>query len=135
MEKWIQDWCPGDTDPSGNWYLLHDALSCWLLLVVHVAKTRLESPHAARPQQGHGHQQLMRTLATRIFSEALKVPDAVRMTQRASIFPFAASIVLRLGSRRDLILRVALHMAGEPGEHHVSTFVRESGVQMLLMLQ
>lgn len=135
IEEWLRKWCPGDDNPRVNWYLTHDALSCWLLLAVQIAKVRLESSHVSRVQhQNHGHQQLLLSLATRIFVEALKVPDAIRMTQRAAIFPFAASIVLRLGSHRDLVLRVALRMAGESGEHHVSTFVRESGIQMLLLL-
>lgn len=56
------------------------------------------------------------------------------MTHRAGIFPFAASILLRLGGQRDLVLRTALHMSGEPGKPHVPTFVRQSGTQMLVML-
>ncbi|CAO2658286.1 Nn.00g060090.m01.CDS01 [Neocucurbitaria sp. VM-36] len=134
MEGWMQDRCPGRENPSVNWYLVHEAISCWLLLVTQIGKVRLRKPYQQRPRQQQHQQQLMSSLAVRMFTEVLKVPHAVRTTQRATIFPFAASIVLRMYSRSDLVLPVALQMAGEPGEVHVPTFVREAGVQMLLML-
>lgn len=56
------------------------------------------------------------------------------MTHRASLFPFAAAIILKLGNQRDLILRVALRMAGTPGKPFVPTFVRDGGNQLLSML-
>lgn len=134
MEGWMQDWCPGRENPSVTWYLVHEAISCWLLLVTQIGKARLEKPYQQRPRQQQHQQELMSNLAVRMFTEVLKVPHAVSTTQRATIFPFAASIVLRMCSRSDLVLPVALQMAGEPGELHVPTFVREAGVQMLLML-
>jgi len=127
-EKWIQDWCPREGDKRLNWHLTHDALSCWLLLAVRIARKRPE------PSKTSHEQQLLLALSIRLFKEALKAPDAVLTTQRASIFPFAASIILRLSGRRELILRVALRMSGEPGKPHVPTFVRDAGNQMLVML-
>ncbi|KAF2108080.1 hypothetical protein BDV96DRAFT_588175 [Lophiotrema nucula] len=134
IESWMQEWCSAKARSAVNWYLVHEALSCWLLLVTQVAKARLRKPHQQHEKHQQRQQQLMLSLALRLFTEALKVPRAIRTTHRAAIFPFAASIVLRTCSRSDLILAVALQMAGEPGEPHVSTFVRESGIQILLML-
>jgi hypothetical protein len=73
-------------------------------------------------------------LSISIFKAALEAPQTVHMTHRASIFPFVAAIVLKLSDRRDLILRLALRMAGEPGKPYVPTFIRDSGNQMLAML-
>ena len=142
METWVHERANQDGSTcSASWSLSHDCLSCWLLLAVRIAKARLRCSQALGKSQSQSHnhngqqQQLLLSLATRIFEEASKVPDAVRMTNRAAIFPFAASIILRLGSRRDLVLRVALNMAGEAFQAHVPSFVREAGVQTLLMLQ
>lgn len=136
IEKWIQEWCHTEGKPHLNWHLSHDALSCWLLLAVHIARRRTElcnaSPISHRRKQEQ--QRLLLGLCTRLFMGSLKTPGAVRMTHRAGIFPFAASILLRLGGQRDLVLRTALHMSGEPGKPHVPTFVRQSGTQMLVML-
>lgn len=73
-------------------------------------------------------------LSTRLFKVALEVPQTVHMTHRASIFTFVAAIILKLSDRRDLVLRLALRMAGEPGKKYVPTFIRDSGNQMLAML-
>ncbi|OAL53053.1 hypothetical protein IQ07DRAFT_629540 [Pyrenochaeta sp. DS3sAY3a] len=135
IEDWIRKWCSESNDPAIMWYHTHEALSTWLLLVTHVAKIRLQrSEDQLQTHQQQRHQQLMSHLAVGLFSEALKVPYALRNTQRASVFPFAASILLRTNSRPDLVLPVALHMAGDPGKHQVPTFVREAGIQMLLMV-
>ena len=142
MEKWIQTWCPKYGNAQLNWHLTHDALSSWLLLAVRVARKRLElskSTHVhqrIRNQQRQEQLKLMRKLSVRMFEEALsQAPSTIRMTHRASIFSFAAPIVLSLSDKQDLVLRVGLRMAGEPGRPFVPTFVRETGIQMLLMLR
>lgn len=139
IEGWIEDWCPRDADAVLNWHLSHEATSCWLLLAIRVARVRLQSTRLAdrhhRHQEREQQQQnLLLSLSVRLFEESLKFPTALAVTQRAAVFPFAASIVLRLGSRRDLVLRAALRMAGEPRKPFVPTFVREAGNQMLIML-
>ncbi|KAF4469436.1 hypothetical protein FALBO_3656 [Fusarium albosuccineum] len=137
MEKWIQDWCGCDSDHFLNWHLSHDAISCWLLLALCIARKRFppsEGTSSSQQQKQDDHQKLLLDLSMRLFKGVLKTPQAVLMTHRASILPVAASIILKLGSRRDLVLRVALRMAGEPGKPYVPTFVRESGNQMLVML-
>lgn len=128
IEVWIQEWCPRDGDQNLNWHLKHDAISHWLLLAVRIARKRPSSP--STPQ----HQELLLTLSLKIFEQALEVTDAVHMTHRSAIFSYAASIILRLSVRRALVLRLALHIAGEPGKPFVPTFVREAGNQLLVML-
>lgn len=150
MERWISHWCPNSTkrgsnsaSENGNWHLLHDALCSWLLLAVHVARARFQCvEETVTPNQQdevrrsqHEQQQLLVHLSTRMFEEALRVPSSLVITHRASILPFAASVILRLSKRRDLVLRAALRMAGEPGKPTVRTFVRDAGRQMLVMLQ
>lgn len=95
-----------------------------------------KSGHSRRQysNQRKEQQRLLCDLSIRLFQEALaQVPATVRMTHRASIFPFAAHIVLKLSDKRDLVLRLGLRMAGEPGRPFVPSFVREAGIQMLLM--
>ena len=98
LETWIQTWCSQEENPHLRWHLLHDALSCWLLLVVSVARTRFQLSQGQKNLQLHRNlqqkqqrqQQVLLKIATRMFNEALKVPRALRITHRASIFPFAA---------------------------------------------
>ncbi|KAL1844933.1 hypothetical protein VTK73DRAFT_1485 [Phialemonium thermophilum] len=130
IERWIRDWCPEDGDRRLNWHLTHEALSCWLLLAVNIAKRRPPQHAADQARQ----QQLLLDLSIRMFKLALRVPEAIRTTHRSSIFPFAASIILRLSARRDLVLRVALRMTGDPERPFVPSFVRDSGNQILVML-
>lgn len=139
VETWIKDWCPEDGDPTLNWHLTHDAISCWLLLAIRIARIRLQSSDThdgayLKQQREQRQQSLLRSLSIRLFEESLKFPEAMAMTQRAAVFPFAASVLLKLSSRRDLVLRAALRMAGEPRKSFVPTFVREAGNQMLIML-
>lgn len=123
---------------SQKWHLTHEAISCWLLLTLRVARKRFPStgPPLSSQQKlkKQEHQRLMLNLATRVFQEALGTPFAIRTTHRSVIFTVAASIILKLGGRHDLILRTALRMAGEPGEPYVPTFVRDAGNHMLVML-
>ncbi|OCF41066.1 hypothetical protein I317_05077 [Kwoniella heveanensis CBS 569] len=153
-ERWLQDWCPTDGPVKSRWHLVHDALSHQLLLMVNVARRRKTAPLAhAKPDQAtkgkavpgrtsstsdqerqQQQQQKLLQLAERIFTEALTTPTTTHMTHRASILPFVATIILRLNGRCELILRVALNMAGAPGQRYVPTFVREAGHQMLAML-
>lgn len=145
MDRFIQQWCPDTESRRINWHLLHDALCSWLLLAMHVARVRFQSASTSelksqrlqdqikRSQQDQ--QQLLVNLSTSMFEEALKVPSSLVITHRASIMPFAASLILRLSKRRDLVLRAALRMAREPGRATVRTFVRDAGRQMLVMLQ
>jgi hypothetical protein len=140
IEQWIGRWCPESGNSQLNWHLTHDALSCWLMLAIRVAQKRSKlckwtsAQQHHRNQQRQEQQQLLVDISVRIFEEALRQhPLTICMTHRAAIFSFAAHIILKLGDKQDLVLRVGLRMAGEPGRLHVPTFVRETGNQMLLM--
>ncbi|KAF4967389.1 hypothetical protein FSARC_5047 [Fusarium sarcochroum] len=136
IEKFIRDRSNEGIDKRSRWHIIHDSISCWLLLAILIARKRFPPSPDAIPsnEQQHEHQQLLLSLSKRLFDEAIDSIDAVRTTQRAAIFPVAASIVLRLSTSRVMVLRLALRMAGDPGRPYVPTFVREAGNQMLVML-
>ncbi|KAF6818682.1 MFS alpha-glucoside [Colletotrichum plurivorum] len=75
-----------------------------------------------RRERKQEQQKLLLNISIEIFENALKNPMAFRITHRASICPFAASIVLRMSQRNDLILRAGLRMTSEPGKQYVPTF-------------
>jgi hypothetical protein len=134
-------WCSLASSSQLKWHLTHDALSCWLLLVTTLARKRLELCVSAESrsqyrQQQQEQQHLIRLLAKRMFEEAVAQPShTLCMTHRASIFSFAAAILLKFGEHTSLVLCLALRMSGEPGGHFVHTFVREAGIQIMLMLR
>lgn len=70
----------------------------------------------------------------RMLTEALAWVDATHMTHRASVFAYAAALVLKLGDRRDLVLRVALRLSGPPSKTFIPNSRRNAGQQMLAML-
>jgi hypothetical protein len=72
--------------------------------------------------------------AVSIFEEALKYPYIPHLTLKSGPFVFAAGLILRLSDRRDLVLRMALRMAGDPERPSLNTFVRHNGQQMLSLL-
>ena len=128
LDQWILDWCPPDGDPRKNWHLLHDCLACQLLLTARIARKRSSAPDLAMYQR-----ELLR-VSIRMFTEALKMPGLTHMTHRASVMAFAAAIILKLSDRRDLVLRLALRLAGDPTRPAVPTWVGVTGKQMLSML-
>ena len=87
-----------------------------------------------RTVEGSNHRQETLDLAERIFTSALSTPTTLHMTHRASVLPVIAGIILRLGDRKDLVLRLALRMAGDPDRPSVPAFTRDAGNQMLAML-
>ena len=128
IDRWISQWSDGLKDTRKRWHLLHEALTCQLLLL---ARIRLDlSEHTPRPR----YRQTLVNTAVRMFEEALDGPTTTHMTHRASIFTFAASLVIRYADRRDLVLRLALRLAGHADRPSVPTTRRDAGRQMLAML-
>jgi hypothetical protein len=127
-ERWLAEWCPRDRDGRNTWPLLHDGLLCQLQLSVRIARERRTLTESLN------HQRDLLKLSVRIFNEALQVPQATHMSHRASILPFVAAIILKLSDRRDLVLRLALRMAGSPDRPNVPTWVHKAGCQMIAML-
>ncbi|KAM5362281.1 hypothetical protein ACJZ2D_012636 [Fusarium nematophilum] len=127
-EKWIARWCDGNSSPGTRWHLLHDALSCQLLLSARIIGWLPQTDEQA------DYKKRLLDISIRIFQEALDAAQGTHMTHRASIFPFAGALILRFSDRRDLVLRLALRMAGRPGKQYVPTFIRNAGNQLLAML-
>lgn len=127
MDHWREDWCPRDGDYSKYWHFVHDSLSCHLFL----SALALER---SRPADLAHYQRHLLRLSLRMFEEALKFAGLTHMTHRGNALVFGASILLKLSDRRDLVLRVALRMAGDATRPYVPTFVRSCGCQMLAML-
>ena len=142
IEHWLQRWCPTSGNPQLNWHLTHDALSCWLLLAIRIARKRLQASksskvgHEVRDRQRTEQQRLLRDISVRMFEAAAsQAASTLCMTHRAAIFTFAAPIVLKLSDERKLVLSVALRLAGDPESLHVPSFVREAGSLLLIMLR
>ena len=127
IQRWRSQWCDS-TEGRLRWHLLHEARSTRLLLIAQIAKRRFHTKHLEDDQE-----RLLR-LATQILESALDGPNATHMTQRASIFPFVASLVLKLNAARELVLRVALRMSGDPRLPFISTFVKDAGHALLAMV-
>ena len=128
IDQWIEEWAPHDMCGQIRWHLLHDALGTQILLVAHIAKRR-----SADPASNKDGAVLLKT-STRLITEALNAPPAPHMTTRASMFPYVAAIVLKMSDRTDLVLRLALRMAGSPLSKQVPTCVWAAGRSMLAML-
>ncbi|KAJ0426797.1 hypothetical protein BJY00DRAFT_306793 [Aspergillus carlsbadensis] len=129
--QWIAAWCNPTSHAPARWHLLHDALSVHLLLSTRII-SRLPQTHTSSRAD---HQRYLLSIAIRIFEAALDAERGTHMTHRASIFPFAGALILRFSDRRDLVLGLALRMAGDPcRENYVPTFVRSAGNQLLAML-
>ena len=128
IDRFIRQWSDGLQNTRKRWHLLHEALACQLLLL---ARIRLVLPEGTpRPR----YRQCLVDTAVRMFEEALEGPTTTHMTHRASIFTFAASLVIRFADRRDLVLRLALRLAGHADRPSVPTTRRDAGRQMLAML-
>ncbi|KAJ4177011.1 hypothetical protein NW755_014098 [Fusarium falciforme] len=107
-ERWIATWAEGLKSRRIYWHLVHDALSCQLLLSSRIIGRLPQSSDMAQ------YQRHLLNISLRIFQCALATPHATHMTHRASTFAFAGAIILRFGDRRDMVLRLALRMAGDP---------------------
>ncbi|KAJ0141356.1 Zinc-type alcohol dehydrogenase-like protein [Fusarium oxysporum f. sp. albedinis] len=127
-ETWVTRWCVGNSNPGVRWHLVHDALSCQLLMSSRIIGRLPQTEGQA------AHKKYLLDIAIRIFQEALDAPQGTHMTHRASIFPFAGALILQCSDRRDLVLRLALRMAGRPDKQYVPTFIRSAGNQLLAML-
>lgn len=129
LSEWVAKWCTPESSDNKNWHLLHDSLSSRLLLTAQIAKLR-----AGETSESELYRREMLEVSTRIFEEALARPGLTHMTHRSGAISAAASILLRLGDRRDLVLRLALRMAGDPNKSSVPTWVNVCGRQMMAML-
>ena len=128
LEQWKAKWCPADLPRRLRWHLIHDSLGTQILLASRIAKARFKSSSTSKDQA------VLLQASLRIFVEALESPPAPHMSTRASMYPYIAAIVLRGSDRVDLVLRLALRMAGDPNQREVPTCVRGAGRQMLAML-
>ena len=128
IHQWIEDWASQDKGSQIRWHLLHDALGTQILLAAHIAKKR-EANSASKKDEA-----VLLDTSTRLIVEALSTPLAPHMTTRASMFPYVAAILLKMSDRVDLVLRLALRMAGSPCKEQVPTCVWAAGRQMLAIL-
>lgn len=127
-DKWITLWAEPNSSKPIYWHMVHDALSCQLLLSSRIIGKLPQANVTA------DHQRQILGISIRIFQLVLDIPGATHMTHRASIFAFAGAIILRFGERQDLVLRLALRLAGDPTRTSVPTFVGNAGKQLLAML-
>jgi len=128
VDRWIAKWCPVDGDTKRNWHLVHEVLATQLLLLARIARNRTKAPDYGAIQT-----RLLET-SVHMFTEALRQPGLTHMTHRPSTFPFAAAIILKLSPNRDIVLRIALRLAGPPDRPHIPQNIRNAGYEILALL-
>jgi hypothetical protein len=130
LKQWTAQWCPPGIDFTRSWIFRHEANTARLLLYLRILKRRRKSP---RKEFNQYHQDILHA-AEVIFEEALEHHPIPHLSWKTGIVVFAAGIILRLNGRKELVLRVALRMAGDPENPPLNTFTRQNGYQMLAML-
>lgn len=120
MDNWILRWCPKDGDRIHHWLFRHEASGARLLLHLRIMGKRHESSTVNVSLD----QNKVVGLADSMFQDALTHDSIPAFSFRSGHILFAAEIMLRLSDRRDLVLRLALRMAGDPDKPSLNTFAR-----------
>ena len=128
IDRWIIRWCPVGGDEMRNWLFRLEASGVRLLF--HLRILRHQGPDIDFPK----HYAHLLQVAEFIFEDALAHDHVAYFAFKTGYILFAAHIILRLGDRRDLILRMALRMAGDPERPPINTSTKYNGYQMLSML-
>nr|XP_019013685.1 uncharacterized protein I206_01756 [Kwoniella pini CBS 10737]OCF52466.1 hypothetical protein I206_01756 [Kwoniella pini CBS 10737] len=133
LESWNKKWVSPQTDPLRKWWFQYLSIRSHLVGILRVAK--------ARSGPGSWSDQMRSDLilvSIELLEGCLSHKRAMHMLRPTSPIVFAAAILLRLTSKeapeRDLILRVALRLAGEPEKEDIVTYAVHNGYQILNML-
>jgi hypothetical protein len=128
IDRWIDHWCPPDLNETRQWLFRYEVSGVRLLL--HLEILKFQDPDADLSRH---HHEILR-IAEFIFEDALSHDHIPYFAFKSGYVLFAAEIILRLGKRPDLVLRMALRMAGDPDRPPISTSTRYNGYQMLSMM-
>ena len=130
ISRWVDDWAPKDGDPTHNFIFRHEAQAAKLLLHVRILSRRI-APTASELAR---YQAQILDLVHELFDQALTQPQIPHLTFKTAFIVYAAGIIFRLNGRKDVVLRLALRMAGNPDNPSPRTFTVHNGQQMLSML-
>ena len=128
IDRWIDLWATTSTDETRRWLLQYEASGVRLLLHLWILRKQDSKAMISR------HHLTLLKIAEDIFELALAHEYIPYFAFKTGYIVFAAEIVLRLGDRPDLVLRMALRMAGNPDRPPIRTSTRANGYQMLAML-
>ncbi|WWC89880.1 uncharacterized protein L201_004808 [Kwoniella dendrophila CBS 6074] len=134
LSSWNEQWVRPQTNPLRRWWFQFMAMRSRLVGILRVAK--------ARTHPGSWTDQMRADLVSvsiDILQGCLSHERAMHMLRPTSPTVFASAILLQLTTKeapeRDLILRVALRLAGEPNEQDgIMTYAAHNGYQILNML-
>jgi hypothetical protein len=127
IDRWVEQWCPLGQNPSLNWQFRNEALVAKLLLYARILAARSRSVRLDLARKD------VAGVAIEIFERALEQPY-IPVTVKSGAYVFAAGVIRQFSSRQDLVLRLALRMAGDPHMRQLNTFVVHNGQQMLSRL-
>ncbi|WRT67709.1 uncharacterized protein IL334_004681 [Kwoniella shivajii] len=133
LSSWEDTWVKPQTDPLRQWWFRYLSIRSRLVGILRVAK--------ARVHPGPWTDQMKTDLvlvSTELMEGCLSHEKSLHMLRPTSPIVFAAAILLQLTGKeakeRDLILRVALRLAGDPRQEDVMTYATHNGYQILNML-
>ena len=129
-DRWVDQWCQRDTDTIRGWIHRHEVLTIQLWLLLRILGKR---SHPASADCTRYHREILQ-VAHDVFENALKQERIPHLSFKTGPVLFASGVILRLGGRRDLILQLALRLAGDPDRPPLNTFTRHNAYQMLSML-
>ena len=129
IDRWVDKWCPNDGEETHNWLFRYEAMGARLLLHLRILKyqTLSEIDSAA-------YRDKILQLSEAIFEDALSHSEIPHFSLRSGNVLFAADLIVKLGGRQGLVLRMALRMAGDPDKVTIRTQTPFNGLQMLAML-
>ncbi|WVW82922.1 hypothetical protein I302_104936 [Kwoniella bestiolae CBS 10118] len=133
LSSWESKWVEPQNDPLRRWWFRYLSIRSRLVGILRVAK--------ARAQPGPWTDQMKADLvhvSIELLEGCLSHERSMHMLRPTSPIVFAAAILLQLTNKdapeRDLILRVALRLSGEPKQEDIMTYAVHNGYQILNML-
>ncbi|WWC88372.1 uncharacterized protein L201_003283 [Kwoniella dendrophila CBS 6074] len=132
LTLWEEKWLSPHSDSLTRWHYRYVSLRSRLVGLLRITKAQLTSGNWISSIRND-----LLALAIQMLEGALCHERALHMIGRTSALIFAATIVLQLtepdASSRDLILRVALRLAGDPNQD-LMTYEKHNGFQLINML-
>ncbi|WWC98256.1 hypothetical protein V866_005147 [Kwoniella sp. B9012] len=132
LNVWEDRWLSPHSDSLKRWHYRYISLRSRLVGLLRISRAQ-SSPGKWTSET---RQELLR-LAIQMLEGALCHERALHMIGRTSALVFASTIILQLtepdARSRDLILRVALRLAGDPNQD-LMTYEKHNGFQLINML-
>ncbi|WWC57478.1 uncharacterized protein I303_100010 [Kwoniella dejecticola CBS 10117] len=132
LTAWEDRWLSPHSDSLKRWHYRYISLRSRLVGLLRISRAQSSSDKWTSETR----QELLR-LSIQMLEGALCHERALHMIGRTSALVFASTIILQLtepdASSRDLILRVALRLAGDPNQN-LMTYEKHNGFQLINML-